>query len=88
MFHRWFSVKESACQFRRHGSSPWIGETTWRRKRQPTPVFLPRKPQRQRSLVGYSPCGHERVRHDLATKQQNKLMFKVNKQGENCTDVP
>ena len=28
-----------------------------RRKRQPTPVFLPEKPHRQRSLVGYSPCG-------------------------------
>ena len=24
----------------------------------------------QRSLVGYSPCGHKRLRHDLATKQQ------------------
>ena len=24
----------------------------------------------QRSLVGYNPWGHKRVRHDLATKQQ------------------
>ena len=24
----------------------------------------------QRSLVGYSPWGHKRVRHDLATEQQ------------------
>ena len=29
----------------------------WRREWLPTPVFLPREFQRQRSLVGYSPCG-------------------------------
>ena len=31
----------------------------WRRKWQPTPVFLPGKPQGWGSLVGCSPCGHE-----------------------------
>ena len=29
----------------------------WRRKRQPTPVFLPGESHRRRSLVGYSPWG-------------------------------
>ena len=29
------------------------------RKWQPTPVFLPREFHGQRSLVGYSPWGHE-----------------------------
>ena len=29
----------------------------------------------QESLVGYSPCGHKRVRHDLATKQQQQYSF-------------
>ena len=29
----------------------------WRRKRQPTSLFLPGKPHGQRSLVGYSPWG-------------------------------
>ena len=33
------------------------------------PVFLPGKSHIQRSLVGYSPWGHKRVRQ-LATKQQ------------------
>ena len=32
--------------------------------------LLPRKFHEQRSLVGYSPWGHKRVRHDLATQQQ------------------
>ena len=33
-----------------------------------TPVFFPGKSLGQRSLVGYSPWGRIRVRHDLATK--------------------
>ena len=33
----------------------------------PTPVFMSRKCHGQRSLVGYSPRGHKRVGHDLAT---------------------
>ena len=32
-------------------------------------IFLLGKSHGQRSLVGYSPWGHKRVRHDLATKQ-------------------
>ena len=31
----------------------------WRRKWQPTPVFLPGKSHGQRSLEGYSPWGHK-----------------------------
>ena len=34
-----------------------VGKIHWRRKWQPTPVFLPRKCHGQRSLVGYSPWG-------------------------------
>ena len=37
---------------------------------QPIPVFLPGKSHEQRRLVGYSPWGHKRVVHDLATEQQ------------------
>ena len=51
------SGKESACQFmrhKRHGFDPWVGKIPWRRKLQPTPVFLPGKFHGQRSLVGYS----------------------------------
>ena len=53
-FPRWLSVKESVYQYRsrrRHQFNPWVGKIPWRRKRQPTPVFLPRKPQGQRKLV-------------------------------------
>jgi len=42
----------------------------WRRKWQPTPVFLPGESHGQRSLAGGSQesMGVSRVRHDLATK--------------------
>ena len=52
----------------------------WRRKWQPTPLFLPGKPHGQRSLAGYSLWGHKRVRHDLATKttkQETAMVSKV-----------
>ena len=42
---------------RRPGFNPWVGKIPWRRKRQPTPVFLPGKSHEQRSLAGYSPWG-------------------------------
>ena len=41
-----------------------------RRKWQLIPIFLPGECHGQRSLVGYSPWGRERVRHNSATKQQ------------------
>ena len=34
-----------------------VGKILWRRKWQPTPVFLPRESHGQRSLVNYSPWG-------------------------------
>ena len=34
--------------------------------------ILPGTSHGQRSLVGYSPWGHKAIRHDLATKQQQK----------------
>ena len=40
---------------KRLGFHPWLGTIPWRRKWQPTPVFLPGESQGQRSLVGYSP---------------------------------
>ena len=57
---RWCSDKEFACQCRRHkrhSFSPWVGKILWRRKWQPTTVFLSGKFHGQKSLVGYSPRG-------------------------------
>ena len=70
-FPWWLSGKESSCQCRRRGFNPWIGRIPWRRKWQPTPVFLPGKSHGQRSLAGYSPWGR-RVGHNLASRQQQQ----------------
>ena len=54
--------KESTGQCRRKKRcefGPWVGKIPWRRKWQPTPVFLPGKSHAQRSLVGYSPSGRK-----------------------------
>ena len=48
---------ESACQCKRFAFDPWVGKIPWRRKWQPSPVFLPGKSQGQRGLAGYSPWG-------------------------------
>ena len=62
--------KEPACQcWRSLGFSGWVEEMSWRRKWQPTPVFLPGESHGQRSLEGFSPQDWKRVGHDLATKQ-------------------
>ena len=47
--------KETACQCRRCGFSPWVGKIPWRRERQPTPGFLPGESHEQRSCAGYNP---------------------------------
>ena len=41
------------------GVNPWVGKIPWRRKWQPTPVFVPGESHGQRSLVGYSPRGRK-----------------------------
>ena len=49
----WLNDKQSAYQCRRHGFSPWSGKIPWRRKWQPTPVFLPGEPHGQSSSMCY-----------------------------------
>ena len=59
----WLSGKESACQCernKRHGFNPWVGKIPWRRKWQPTPIFLLGNFQGQRNLAGYSQWDHKK----------------------------
>ena len=60
-FPRWLSGKESACQCRRWRFDFWVGKVLWRRKWQPTLVYLPVKSHGQRSLAGFSPWGREEL---------------------------
>ena len=47
-------VKKICLQCGRPGFINWVGKIPWRRKCQPTPVFLPGKSHGQRSLVVYN----------------------------------
>ena len=50
------SVKNlPATQELRFGS--WVGKMPYRRKWQPSPIFLPEESHGQKSLAGYSPWG-------------------------------
>ena len=72
------SGKEPTYQCNRHKRyrfNPWVRKIPWRRKWQPTPVFLPRESHGQRSLVGYSPWGHKE------SDKTEQLSHQASKQG-------
>ena len=70
----WLSGKEPSCQCRKHGFHLWVRTIPWRRKWQPTPVFLPGKSQGQKHLVSYSPWDHT---ESLMTQQLNNNNYKL-----------
>ena len=51
-------MQRMCLQFGRPRFDPWVEKIPWRRAWQPTPVFLPGESHGQRSLMGYSPWGH------------------------------
>ena len=55
---RWLRI---CLQCWRFGSRPGVGKIPWRRKRQPTPLFLPGEFHGQKGLAGYSPWGHKEL---------------------------
>ena len=77
----WLSGEEPACQCRRCEFIPWVRKIPWRRKWQPTPVFLPGKSPGQRSLVGYSLQGSKEWDR---TKLAQKYIIKGDFLWTNC----
>ena len=55
---RWLSI---CLQCGRPGFSPWVRKISWRKKWQPTPVFLLGKSHGPRNLGGYSPWGRKEL---------------------------
>ena len=86
-FPRWLSGKESACQYRSHRRCrfiPWVGKIPWRRKWQPTPVFLPGQSHGQRNLASYSPQGRKEsdmTEHSARTRAQKAKEWGTDSQG-------
>ena len=68
---RWLSGKESTCQCRRFGFDPWIRTIPWRRKWQPTPVFLMENPMDRGAWLAIV---HGVSGHGLVTRQQVRII--------------
>ena len=64
--------KESACG--RPSFDPWVKKIPWRRKWQPTPVFLPGEFHGQRNLASYH--SWDRKKSDT-TEQQTLKAFQA-----------
>ena len=61
--------KSRIClQCKRFEFNPWVGKILWRKKWQPTPVFLSGESRGQRCLAGYSLWGHKELGTTEATK--------------------
>ena len=71
-------ARKGVCGFHPASDHP-LCWALWRRKWQPTPVFLPGKSHGLRNLVGYSPWGHkeldttERLHFTLCSEQPAQL---------------
>ena len=71
----------SVCE--RPGFNPWVRKISWRRKWQPTPIFLPGKSHGQRNLVGYSPWG----RKESDTTEQLHFLSLSKRKKNPCTTL-
>ena len=72
---RWLSGKQFACNAncRRRGFNSWVGKISWKRKWQPTPVFLPGESPRTEESGGLQSIESQRVGHDRMTKHAQRL---------------
>ena len=72
---QWWRIRPQCGRLR---FEPWVGQIPWRRKWQPTPVFLPGKSRGQRSLAGYSPLGCKEldVTHQLNNDRNPCLLIR------------
>ena len=74
-------VKESACQCRsckRHRFDPWVRKIPWRRKWQPTPVFLPGNPTDRGASQATQSVGSQRIGHNWVSTSKHLEYGRLN----------
>ena len=79
-----YSGPENSMDCIVHGvakSQTRLSDFTWRRTWKPTPVFLPQESHGQRCPGGLQSMGSHRVRHDLASKQQQLHRYRKQTSG-------
>ena len=83
--------KEPACQckgYKKCKLSAWVGKIFWRRKWQPTPVFLPRESYGQRNLVGYNPRGRKESDMTEVTEDAHREhIYQLSSVAQLCTTL-
>ena len=83
-------VKKYACQSRRrkgHGFDPWVSKIPWRRKGQPTPVFLPGKSYGQRTCwATVHRVTKSRTRQGISTSTCMRQVWKATQKFQTVID--
>ena len=88
---RRLSGKESTYHCRRHRSCefyPWVRKIPWKRKWQPSPVFLPGESHGQRSLVSCSPWGPNRSPVSLSALNGSPMTIALMWGSDHCFSSP
>ena len=70
---------------------PWVGKIPWRRKWQPTSIFLPGESYGQGSLEGYSPYGCKELDLTEVTEVAHTVsgpVLSTLDASENLTNIP
>ena len=85
-FHGGSDSKESARSAGDLGSIPGLGRSL-EKDMATRSIFLPGESHELKSLAGYSPWGHKRVRHNVMTKQQEgqQIQYFIKKKSQNVT---
>ena len=73
------ACKETSKWVQTQISTNYVRKVSWSRERLPTPEFLSGKSHGQRSLLGYSPCGHK----ELDTTERLTYSMENNKSRNN-----
>ena len=69
--------KESASNAGEIQLDPWVGKIPWRRKYQPTPIFLPRKSHGKATPHGFAIMTNQRQQMSLKAQNiENNFMCK------------
>ena len=76
LWRSWWKPENKAQLSRDKYWNASLKNSHWRRKWQPTPVFLPGISHGQRIVVGYSPWGCKRVKHNLAPEHTHVDVYK------------
>ena len=77
----WLRWQRICLQCRKSRFYPWVRKIPWRRRWQPTPIFLPGESHGQRGLASYSPWGCKK----WGTNERLTLTDGENKSSENRT---